>query len=171
MGHDDLAKNDLARRTDLDPQVAAAFECDGRFLDPRTGDHLAGCRRQARHFQLIHLGRKPRRRHRHCLDIGAVDDVDGETPGHADVEGGVLETAVGFVLDAQRKDRRIGRQAVEEGIGRRIHHPIGGDCRHPGDGAWHDGPDHDLVGLARGELCKIQRVVYPPVRHWAISLP
>lgn len=49
----------------------------------------------------------------HAVDHVARHDVDGEGERVADVAAGVLGATVRAKLDAERKDRRIGRQAVE----------------------------------------------------------
>ncbi len=129
--------------------MAAAFEGGRCFLDPGRGHDAARHRGEPGRLQLVLSGREGGRADMHRLGDRMRDDIDGEDFRQADVAGGVLERHVGMVLDPERQDRRIGRQAVEEAEGRRIDAPFRIDRRDQRDRPRHHGPDHQLVAVAR----------------------
>ena len=69
---------------------------------------------------------------------------------------GILEFHVGVILHAYSHNRRIGRQAIEEAEGRSIGRAMFIDRGDERDGPWDDGPDQELVSIARGKRRKIE---------------
>jgi hypothetical protein len=67
----------------------------------------------------------------------------------ANIARGVLERHVGMILNPERQDRRIGRQAVEEAERGCVDASFGIDRRDQRDRPRHHGPDHQFVAVAR----------------------
>ena len=60
-----------------------------------------------------------------------ADDIDGEFLVELDIAGGVLGALVAVVFHAQREDRRVGRQCIEEAERRGVDSALHPGARRP----------------------------------------
>ncbi len=154
-----LAQDDLARGADIERLVVPAFERGRAFGDARCLDLHPRQRVQAGGGELVHAGRKRHGADIHRLQHGIGDDVDGELAGVAHVLRRVFRAAGLAIFDAQRDDRGIGRQAVEEAVGRGIGDAVLAERGHEGDRPRHHGADQQFVAFARRQLAEVKHVV------------
>ena len=69
---------------------------------------------------------------------------------------GVLLAPVRPILDAERENRRIGRQTVEETERSGVYDTVPVHRRHPRDRAGHHCSDQELVAVAPGQRCEVK---------------
>src|SRR5688572_12940248 len=152
----DLADHQLALGAELDAPLDPALERGSGFTDARMLDELRRHRRQAGGRELALALRHLVAGDVHRVGGGFIHQVDHVLAGAADVLQAVLHRAVQAQVEAEDAERRLLRDAVEEGEGGAVGDTVlapGGD---PADRTRDHQADEELVALLRRQACQLK---------------
>jgi hypothetical protein len=109
-------------------------------------------RRQCLQLRRLHFavtGRKIDRAVVHGCGQRLVHQMHDELPAAVDVARGVLWAEIGLVLQAERHERRIFGEDIEEAERRRVDGAVLVECCDQRDRPRHDDPTEQLVAVVR----------------------